>query len=286
MNKKKFIPSVNFHLWEPCNMKCKFCFATFQDVKNTILPKGHLPKADAINIIRQLAELGFQKISFAGGEPTLCPWLSDLIEVAKSYNMTTMLITNGSNLSYEFLCKNKSSLDWIALSVDSLKAETNRLEGRASANGETLSNQEYYNLIQNIKKEKYKLKINTVIHRYNYREDISDFILEANPERWKVMQVLPIKGQNDKYIAAMEITHKQFNEFVNRHSHIKQSIFEDNHAMTNSYVMIDPAGRFFDNTKKKHTYSAPILDVGAEKALNQMNYNFEDFLLRGGQYEW
>ena len=34
------IPSVNFHLWKPCNMSCKFCFATFQDFDRDILPKG------------------------------------------------------------------------------------------------------------------------------------------------------------------------------------------------------------------------------------------------------
>ena len=77
------IPSVNFHLWEPCNMRCKFCFATFQDVKNSILPRGHLPKQDAIEVVLQLAEIGFEKITFAGGEPTLCPWLPDLITIAK-----------------------------------------------------------------------------------------------------------------------------------------------------------------------------------------------------------
>ena len=74
-----FIPSVNFHLWEPCNMKCKYCFATFKDVKQSILPKGHLPKAEAIEIVKELAEYGFKKITFAGGEPTLCKWLPDLI---------------------------------------------------------------------------------------------------------------------------------------------------------------------------------------------------------------
>ena len=39
----KEIPSVNFHLWKSCNMKCRFCFATFQDVGRDVLPKGHLP---------------------------------------------------------------------------------------------------------------------------------------------------------------------------------------------------------------------------------------------------
>ena len=39
-------------------MRCKFCFATFQDVKHSILPKGHLPKQDAIEVVSQLAEIG------------------------------------------------------------------------------------------------------------------------------------------------------------------------------------------------------------------------------------
>ncbi|HPF92214.1 MAG TPA: radical SAM protein, partial [Flavobacteriales bacterium] len=93
------IPSVNFHLWQPCNMRCRFCYATFQDVKRSILPKGHLPRGQAIEVVRHLAAHGFQKITFAGGEPTLCPWLPDLIGTAKEAGMTTMIVTNGSRLS-------------------------------------------------------------------------------------------------------------------------------------------------------------------------------------------
>ena len=69
-------PSVNFHLWEPCNMRCRFCFATFQDVRQSVLPKGHLPREDALRVTEALAE-HFEKITFAGGEPLLCPWLPD-----------------------------------------------------------------------------------------------------------------------------------------------------------------------------------------------------------------
>lgn len=32
MNIPKEISSVNFRLWKPGNMKCRFCFATFQDI--------------------------------------------------------------------------------------------------------------------------------------------------------------------------------------------------------------------------------------------------------------
>lgn len=53
---KNLIPSLNFHLYEPCNMRCKFCFATFQEIKKTILPKGHLPFEDAEKLICMLGE--------------------------------------------------------------------------------------------------------------------------------------------------------------------------------------------------------------------------------------
>src|SRR5258706_16157687 len=93
------IPSVNFHLWEPCNFNCKFCFASFKDVKKSFLPKGHLPKNDSIELVRQLCRYGFKKITFVGGEPTLCPWLSELISEAKSFGVTTMIVSNGSKIT-------------------------------------------------------------------------------------------------------------------------------------------------------------------------------------------
>jgi radical S-adenosyl methionine domain-containing protein 2 len=101
--KNQFIPAVNYHLWEPCNMRCKFCFATFQDVKRTVLPKGHLSRHKSLDLISRLAEFGFEKKTFVGGEPTLCPWLGELIVKAKAMGMVTMLVTNGSNLSDAFL---------------------------------------------------------------------------------------------------------------------------------------------------------------------------------------
>ena len=73
------IPSVNYHLWKPCNMRCDFCFATFLDIEPKALPKGHLGCQGSLAIVESLAQAGFRKLNFAGGEPTLCPWLPDLI---------------------------------------------------------------------------------------------------------------------------------------------------------------------------------------------------------------
>lgn len=42
-----------------------------------------------------------------------------------------------------------------------------------------------------------RLKLNTVVTALNWREDMSEFVRQVQPERWKVFQVLPVGGQND-----------------------------------------------------------------------------------------
>lgn len=283
------IKSVNFHLWEPCNMRCKFCFATFQDVKSSILPKGHLDRESTIQIIDKLADAGFNKITFAGGEPTLCKWLPDLIERAKECGLTTMLVTNGSILTESYLRKLNNALDWIVLSIDSLNTQTNIETGR-TLNREPFSKEKYLNLIGGIKQNDIRFKMNTVVTSKNYNEDLTHFLKIAIPERWKVLQVLHINGQNNGHFEEFKISDSQFHQFVLRHKKVEEFgievVDENNDLMTGSYIMIDPAGRFFDNLKGQHTYSEPILKVGIHKALSQITRDYKKFLDRGGIYDW
>jgi radical S-adenosyl methionine domain-containing protein 2 len=281
-----FIPSINFHLWEPCNMRCKFCFATFQDVKQTILPKGHLPEQDAIRVVKEIAAAGFEKITFAGGEPLLCKWLPNLIKEAKQLGLTTMIVTNGSKLTNTFLKENKPYLDWIAVSIDSLEEDNNIKIGRAVTGKTPLSKDFYYGLIDKIHQYGYGLKINTVVNKVNYKDNLTEFIKYAKPERWKVLQVLPIVGQNDINIDEFKITTSQFNYFLEMHQQVKNMIPESNTAIKGSYVMVDPAGRFFDNAQGTHNYSKPILEVGIKEAIKTMDYDLDKFVERGGQYKW
>lgn len=283
------IPAVNFHLWEPCNMRCKFCFATFQDVKNSILPKGHLTKEQSIEVVLHLAEIGFEKITFAGGEPTLCPWLPDLIATAKQAGLTTMIVTNGSRLNDNFLQANQQNLDWIAVSIDSLNDETNVSTGRAITGKTALQLNYYLALLDRVKQHGYGLKINTVVSSKNWHENMSDIIRYAKPKRWKLLQVLPIKGQNDLNIDNFKVTDEQFQIFIDNHNgleDITNIVPENNNQMTGSYAMVDPAGRFYDNTTGGHIYSKAILDIGARLAIQQMSYDFSKFVSRGGIYNW
>ena len=49
------------------------------------------------------------------------------------------------------------------------------------------------------------LKINTVVSQLNHLESFAKFIEAANPERWKVFQVLKIEEVNGKDFEDFEI---------------------------------------------------------------------------------
>jgi radical S-adenosyl methionine domain-containing protein 2 len=281
--------SVNFHLWQPCNYQCGFCFAGFEDVKKSVLPAGHMTQDKAGDLVRRLAEHGFGKITFAGGEPTLCPWLGDLISLAKDTGMVTMLVTNGSRLNTAILEKYRPSLDWIVLSIDSIIPETNFKGGRFQ-NKRILPDAGYYQgLIGNIHAYSYKFKINTVVHRHNKDEIMSEFIEQAKPLRWKIFKVLSIENQNRDAYGNFEISDDEFSLYLRRNSAPglkKIMVAEDNDAMIESYLMIDPAGRFFDNSTGAYKYSESICDVDVTRALAGVDFDYEKYLQRGAAYVW
>ena len=282
------IPSVNYHIWELCNMRCRFCFATFQDVK-TELPKGHLDRQRTAEVVERLCEFGFEKINFAGGEPTLCRWLPDLIKSAKRHGLTTSIVTNGSRLSPAYLERLSGALDWIAVSIDSVNAATLSNIGRTPRSGGPMSAEDYIAVIEDIKRHGIRLKVNTVVNRHNCEEDLSAFIRQVEPERWKVFQALPVEGQNDQHIDDLAVTPAQFAAYLERNKDVGRGVEvvpESNELMTGSYAMVDPAGRFFDNTKGRHTYSRPILEVGVAAALEDVEVRADRFEARKGVYEW
>ena len=289
MNIAAQIPSVNFHLWRPCNMRCRFCFATFMDLGNDILPKGHLNQEDCLSVVEALASAGFDKVNFAGGEPTLCPWLPDLIRRAKNLGCITSMVTNGSRITPDWLDNVSEYLDWAALSIDTVDQEKLRKTGRVTVDG-PLSGTDYLHVVNLLKLHGVRLKINTVVTQINRDEDLTEFIETAHPERWKLLQVLPVGAQNDGSVPELAITSEQFNRYVARNRRVEELgitvVPENNDLMTGSYVMVDPAGRFFDNMSGCHRYSRPILELGVAAALQEVSIDPHKFRSRDGVYDW
>jgi radical S-adenosyl methionine domain-containing protein 2 len=273
------IVAVNYHLYKPCNLRCRFCFATFRDVH------GSLAVADVLRLLRLLRDAGCEKLTFAGGEPTLHPRFGEILAEARRLGLVTCVVTNGTRLA-SILERQASDLDWLGFSIDSAREEVQAALGRGSGAyiRQTLA------LVDEARRRGVRIKLNTVVTRLTWEEDMSELVRRVRPARWKVFQVLPVAGQNDGAVEDLLIDGDQFRAFVARHRDLEAEalgpIAEDNEAMTDSYAMIDPLGRFYGNSRGRHVTSAPILDVGIETALAQVGFVPERLAGRGGVYAW
>ncbi len=288
MTTRQLPPSVNWHIWAACNMNCRFCFAVFNDVKAALNGRASMSKADKFRLAKMVGG-AFSKVSLAGGEALLCPYLVEILASLRSSGTTTALITNGARLidNPELLCRLAPHLDWIGISIDSFNPQVQIDLGRAK-NGRAYRPEQYVELALRIKKAGIRLKVNSVVTKLTMTENMIPWIKAMGPERWKAFQVLPIDGQNDGRIDDLMISAAEFDGFIAQHRRAVGAVLipESNEAMTGSYGMIDPAGRFFDNVSGRLSYSQPILNVGVNRAWQQVQFSEEKFCNRGGEYRW
>ena len=269
------LKSLNWHLNNRCNYSCTFCFGQFPNLR------GSLSKINMLKIPQLVRDIGIEKITLTGGEPFLCSNLGVILKESKNHHLKTMIVSNGALISEGFLLDNHKYIDWIGLSLDSLNEETELKLGK----GFGTHVEKIREISPLIKDYGVKLKINSVITSLNYHEDMSAIIKELNPDRWKVFQVLKVEGENNDRVDPLLISEEQFMSFVNRHKHLNP-IYESNDLFRGSYVMLDPLGRFFQNSKGFIEYSRSILEVDPLEAIAEVGWDRERFLKRGGIYEW
>lgn len=267
-------PAASYFLLRECNLRCKFCFATFRDVA------GSLKLKDMLRIVDALTEGGVRKLTLVGGEPTLHPHVGAVLRHARQVGLTTSLVTNGARLD-ALLDTQPETLDWVGLSADSASEDIQRALGRG--NGGHVA--QTIRLAQRCHALGVKVKLNTVVTSLGAEEDMTSFVQAVAPRRWKVFQVLPIRGQNDGKVEPLLLSDDIFARWVERHAHLNP-VAEPNRLMKGTYVLVDPLGRFFSDATGTHVYSQPILDVGIATAWREMDFNESDFVERGGVYDW
>lgn len=279
-NEKNIPESVNIHITQRCNYRCKFCFAKYHNLTK------ELDCNQFIKIIDDLANSGCKKINFAGGEPTLVPFLSKLISHSKEQGLYTSIISNGTGIDQEFIKRNSEQLNLIGLSIDSQMDTIENVLGRTLIKKIT-----HYSHVDNIK-NKVKLmrefgvpiKINSVITPLNWNEDMTNLITFIKPIRWKIFEIHRLKGINDGFFIEFgQLEHWQLNIFIQKHKGLSP-IFESSNMILDSYCMITPDGRFYQDTNNQHHYSQSILEIGIYEAFNQIKYQEKKYLMRKGDY--
>tara|TARA_Y100001968_G_C19375279_1_gene727277 strand:- start:222 stop:1124 length:903 start_codon:yes stop_codon:yes gene_type:complete len=283
-------PAVNWHFWPWCNYGCTFCFATFEDIDRS----NSLEKELGFKLLEEMAAEGVEKVTFVGGEPTLCPWLGEYLVKAKSLALTTCIVSNGTGLSDEFLDSWHEYIDWVGISIDASDDRLHYIMGRGTkadlAEGRSRHLEAALSAWERCQKLGIRMKLNTVVCKANLDDNMTEIVLQLMPERWKAFQVLPIDGQNDGRVEDLLISEDEFLEWVERHKGVSNEginfISETNELMTGSYVMIDSLGRFYSNIEGVHKYTRSILEIGIKEAWRENQFNEHHFIEREGIYDW
>lgn len=277
MSSKYKPESVNFHYTRLCNFSCGFCFHTKKS-------SDKLPIEDAIRGCDMLKKAGTRKLNIAGGEPFIYPhYLGELIKQCKENIKIEKIsvITNGSLVKKDFFEKFGKYIDVFGVSCDSFDKETNIKIGRGKK-GENV--QKLFEIRELCKQYGIKFKLNTVVCNYNKDENMVENIKKLNPDRWKVFQVLMVKGENEDKVTKFQITNEEFKQFIERHKEIKCMVSESNDNMKSSYLILDEKMRFLDKGDGDEICSQSILEVGVEKALESIVYDEKEFKKRKGDY--
>jgi len=287
---------INWHVNEICNFQCTYCYAHWDKdgrPKDLIRDQAQteLFLTDLYEFFRprlgphpSIHNLNWQEIrlNIAGGEPLLYrPEVLRTIEFAARLGFKVSIITNGFYLDGPTLSAMAPRLDWLGISIDSVLPETNKLIGRLDRRNRLLDLAELENDLVKARSDnfKLKLKLNTVINKFNWSEDMSKMVGTLDPEKWKIFKVLPIL--TDK----MSVSNEEYRSFIKRHEHLSSIMsIEDNEKMIESYIMLDPQGRFFQNrnlnSKHGYNYSRPILDCGVKSGFETVNFCADKFTSR------
>jgi radical S-adenosyl methionine domain-containing protein 2 len=285
---------INFHMTETCNYRCDYCYATWDTGCHS--QELHRKEGAVESLIDRLADYFLSnnplkqamtyssvRLNFAGGEPMLLGnRFSDALLHAKSKGFRTSIITNAAFLYDECLLQLSRHIDVLGVSFDTADAIIAGAIGRMDRKGNRVDAVQLVHISTMYRQlNPYGLfKVNTVVNEHNHHELLVDVMTMINPDKWKMLRVLPI------YEHIKPITDAQFNGYVERHSLFSHlSVVEDNSDMKSSYLMINPEGCFYQNggLQEGYSISEPILSVGVQKAFSEIHFDSDVFFSRYNQ---
>ncbi len=182
----------SYAVWEitlKCNLACSHCGSRAgHERANELSPE------EALDLVKQMAEVGIKEVTLIGGEAFLRP---DWLEIAKAINEAGMLCgmtTGGYGISLETAQKMKSAgIRTISVSIDGLEATHDRLRGKKG------SWKYAFKTMSHLREVGISFGCNTQINRLSAPEFpcIYECIRDAGARAWQVQLTVPMGNAAD-----------------------------------------------------------------------------------------
>ncbi|MEH2036610.1 nif11-class peptide radical SAM maturase 3 [Nostoc sp.] len=182
----------SYAVWEitlKCNLACSHCGSRAGHERTK-----ELSTEEALDLVKQMAEVGIKEVTLIGGEAFLRP---DWLEIAKAINEAGMLCgmtTGGYGISLETAQKMKEAgIRTVSVSIDGLEATHDRLRGKKG------SWKYAFKTMSHLREVGISFGCNTQINRLSAPEFacIYECIRDAGARAWQVQLTVPMGNAAD-----------------------------------------------------------------------------------------
>jgi len=183
---------TSYAVWEitlKCNLACSHCGSRAGNARTK-----ELSTEEALDLVKQMAEVGIKEVTLIGGEAFLRP---DWLEIAKAINQAEMLCsmtTGGYGISLETARKMKEAgIRTVSVSIDGLEETHDRLRGKKG------SWKYAFKTMSHLREVGITFGCNTQINRLSAPEfpSIYECIRDAGAVAWQIQLTVPMGNAAD-----------------------------------------------------------------------------------------
>ncbi len=176
-----------YAVWEvtlQCNLACQHCGSRAGTAR-----EGELSTEEALDVVRQLKEVGITEVTLIGGEAFLRPdWLT-LVRAISDAGMAPTMATGGYGINRFTAQKMKDAgLLQVSVSIDGLEATHDRLRGTPG------SWEQCFKSLENFQAVGLPYGVNTQINRHSAPElpRLYELIRDAGARGWQYTLTVPM----------------------------------------------------------------------------------------------
>ncbi len=240
-----------------CALSCEWCYVPF----NTARAQRRV----VTEVVDRVASLGFQTITFGGGDPFQYSYVGDLARRAKAAGLHVHIDTHGKSLTQsqantQLVTK---AIDIVGLPLDGPSSDVH--DGMRSAPG-------HFDIVMKrlrwLKMIGARFKVNTIVSRRNVDSlaELATHVRELAPWRWSVYQYMPL-GPGARVFAAHSLELAEFRSAVSR---VRErlgaqgvSILEvaDKDSRRSTYPIVHHDGSVFVHSKERADALQPVCSI-------------------------
>lgn len=197
----KYLKGPMFMSWDitnRCNMNCRHCLNRSNDNTRHNY-QDELTESEIKNVIKQIIDIKPYSICMCGGEPTLSPYLLQIIRELSDADINVSMVSNGYFIDNDLANRLKEAgLKYIQISIDGVDSKTHD-NFRKTPGAFERAIQAVKNLIENNLTVATSFSPNkTNINQFN---EYIDFMYDLGVREVRVMPLLPMGRGLDEFEA-------------------------------------------------------------------------------------